>query len=638
MVLLIGFLGGLVTGISPCVLPVLPVIFAVGATSGLRVDTEEAGGEQAAGSRTAPLAIDVAVGAGSTGSRGSAPSSWGAGAPAPTAGTADPDTGVAGAEDTRAASNVGAEALGAQLRRRRRPIAVVGGLVLSFSVFTLTGSWLLSLLGLPQDALRWIGLIVLGAVGLGLIFPVVGDALEVPFARLGRGHQHAEGGGFVLGLSLGLVFVPCAGPVLAAITVISADHRFGLSALVLTAAFAMGVAVPLLIFALLGQRLAGHMRLVRTQAAVVRRVVGVILLLTALAIGFNLTAGLQRALPGYTDALQKNIEANAGARQALAGVTGNGSGGVLATCTDGSPVLQQCGTAPPISGVGQWLNTPEGKPLSIEGLRGKVVMVDFWTYSCINCQRTLPHVEAWNRAYAADGLTIIGVHTPEFAFEHVVSNVSVAARQLGVVYPVAIDNQYTTWNAYENSYWPAEYLIDASGHVRHVDFGEGHYQQTESFIRQLLVAADPEVVLPRATDVGDTTPTDQTTPETYLGYQHPQNLAGQTAQEDRMATYQAPASIPQDEYAYNGQWSIGSESATAGQGATLSLRYQARDVYLVIGGSGTIKVSVDGVQTRAIVVAGVPRLYQLVGSDSYRQGLLSLAVSPGVQAYDFTFG
>src|SRR5664279_217202 len=310
---------------------------------------------------------------------------------------------------------------------------------------------------------------------------------------------------------------------------------------------------------------------------------------------------------------------------AVAGVTGNGSGGVLATCTDGSPVLQQCGTAPPISGVGQWLNTPEGKPLSIAGLRGKVVMVDFWTYSCINCQRTLPHVEAWNRAYAADGLTIIGVHTPEFAFEHVVSNVSVAARQLGVVYPVAIDNQYTTWNAYENSYWPAEYLIDASGHVRHVDFGEGHYQQTESFIRQLLVAADPEVVLPRATDVGDTTPTDQTTPETYLGYQHPQNLAGQTAQEDRMATYQAPASIPQDEYAYNGQWSIGSESATAGQGATLSLRYQARDVYLVIGGSGTIKVSVDGVQTRAIVVAGVPRLYQLVGSDSYRQGLLSLA-------------
>jgi cytochrome c biogenesis protein CcdA/thiol-disulfide isomerase/thioredoxin len=635
VLLLIGFLGGLVTGISPCVLPVLPVIFAVGATSGLRVDTEAAGEGQDAYPRAAAVPVDVAVG---VGSRGSALSSREDGASVPTVGPAGTDTRVADADSIEAPSISDAEARLAELRRRSRPIAVVGGLVLSFSVFTLTGSWLLSILGLPQDALRWIGLIVLGALGLGLIVPAIGEALEVPFARLGRGHQHTEGGGFVLGLSLGLVFVPCAGPVLAAITVVGAEHRFGLSALVLTVAFAMGVAVPLLVFALLGQRLAGHMQLVRTQAAVVRRVTGVILLLTALAIGFNLTAGLQRALPGYTDALQKGIEANAGARQALGGVTGNRSGGVLATCTDGSPVLQQCGTAPPISGITQWLNTPDGRSLSIAGLRGRVVLVDFWTYSCINCQRSLPHVEAWNRAYDADGLTVIGVHTPEFAFEHVVSNVAVAARQLGVLYPVAIDNQYATWTAYENSYWPAEYLIDASGRVRHVDFGEGQYQQTESFIRQLLVAADPKVVLPRATDVADTMPTEQTTPESYLGYQHPQNLAGQTVQEDRMSTYQAPASIPQDEYAYNGEWSIGSESATAGQGAMLSLRYQARDVYLVLGGSGTIKVSVDGVQTRAIVVGGVPRLYQLVGSDSYQQRLLSLAVSPGVQAYDFTFG
>jgi cytochrome c biogenesis protein CcdA/thiol-disulfide isomerase/thioredoxin len=617
------------------VLPVLPVIFAVGATSGLRVDTEAAGEGQDAYPRAAAVPVDVAVG---VGSRGSALSSREDGASVPTVGPAGTDTRVADADSIEAPSISDAEARLAELRRRSRPIAVVGGLVLSFSVFTLTGSWLLSILGLPQDALRWIGLIVLGALGLGLIVPAIGEALEVPFARLGRGHQHTEGGGFVLGLSLGLVFVPCAGPVLAAITVVGAEHRFGLSALVLTVAFAMGVAVPLLVFALLGQRLAGHMQLVRTQAAVARRVAGVILLLTALSIGFNLTAGLQRALPGYTDALQKGIEANAGARQALGGVTGNGSGGVLANCTDGSPVLQQCGTAPPISGITQWLNTPDGRSLSIAGLRGRVVLVDFWTYSCINCQRSLPHVEAWNRAYAADGLTVIGVHTPEFAFEHVVSNVAVAARQLGVLYPVAIDNQYATWTAYENSYWPAEYLIDASGRVRHVDFGEGQYQQTESFIRQLLVAADPKVVLPRATDVADTMPTEQTTPESYLGYQHPQNLAGQTVQEDRMSTYQAPASIPQDEYAYNGEWSIGSESATAGQGAMLSLRYQARDVYLVLGGSGTIKVSVDGVQTRAIVVGGVPRLYQLVGSDSYQQRLLSLAVSPGVQAYDFTFG
>ncbi len=172
---------------------------------------------------------------------------------------------------------------------------MVGGLVLSFAVFTLLGSWLLSALDLPQDLLRWIGLVVLGLVGLGLIVPVVGEWLERPFARLARGRQHSEAGGFVLGLSLGLVFVPCAGPVLTAIAVVSANHRYGFSSILLTAAFALGVAVPLLIFAVLGQRLAERMRLVRARAALARRVIGAVLVVTALVIGLNLTDGLQRA-------------------------------------------------------------------------------------------------------------------------------------------------------------------------------------------------------------------------------------------------------------------------------------------------------------------------------------------------------
>ncbi len=515
---------------------------------------------------------------------------------------------------------------------------MVAGLVLSFSVFTLIGSWLLSLLGLPQDALRWIGLIVLGIVGLGLVIPRFGAELERPFTALAPGRQHTEAGGFVLGLSLGLVFVPCAGPVLAAITVVSANHRIGLSAVLLTAAFAVGVAVPLLVFALLGQRLAGRMRLVGSRAAAARRVIGVVLVATALVIGFNLTDGLQRAVPGYTGALQGHIEAGASARQALAGVTGQSTTGALASCTDASPTLQQCGNAPALTGIAHWLNTPAGSPLTISGLRGRVVLVDFWTYSCINCQRTLPHLEAWNRSYAKDGLTIIGVHTPEFAFEHVVSNVSQAARQLGVDYPIAIDNNYSTWNAYENQYWPAEYLIDASGHVRHVDFGEGQYGQTESFIRHLLVTADPRVTLPVPTDVANTTPTEATTPESYLGYQHPANLAGQTIQEDVMAAYPAPSAIPPDEYAYSGQWSIGNESSTAGPGATLLINFEAKDVYLVLGGSGSVVVSVNGHPQRTLEVGGEPKLYQLVGSPSPQRALLTLAATPGIQAYDFTFG
>ncbi len=207
-----------------------------------------------------------------------------------------------------------------------------------------------------------------------------------------------------------------------------------------------------------------------------------------------------------------------------------------------------------------------------------------------------------------------------------------------MTYPIAIDDNYATWNAYENQYWPAEYLIDATGQIRHVDFGEGLYSQTESFIRDLLVAANPEVDLPQPTEVADRTPTEQTTPESYLGYEHPQNLAGQTVEEDQMSTYQSPGSIPQDEYAYNGQWSIGSEAATAGKGATLSLQFEAEDVYLVLGGTGTVTVTVDGTPTHTVVVGGEPKLYQLVGPGPYQQGLLTLGVSPGIQAYDFTFG
>jgi cytochrome c biogenesis protein CcdA/thiol-disulfide isomerase/thioredoxin len=527
----------------------------------------------------------------------------------------------------------------AATRRRRRPFAVVAGLVVSFSVATLAGSWLLSALGLPDGLLRWIGIVVIGLLGIGLLVPVVGDLLERPFARWTAGHEVTEGGGFVLGLSLGLVFVPCAGPVLAAIAAVGAQHHFGWRSVVLTVAFAAGAAVPLLVFAVAGQYLTTRMRAVRSRAASVRKIVGAVLVLTALVLSFNLTDGLQRAVPGYTDSLQTHIEGNASARQALAGVTGEHTGGALSDCTPSSPVLAECGRAPAFVGISSWLNTPGDRPLSVAGLKGRVVLVDFWTYSCINCQRTLPHVEAWNAAYAKDGLTVVGVHTPEFAFEHGVGNVRTAAAQLGVHYPIAIDNAYATWDNYQNEYWPAEYLVDATGTVRHVDDGEGGYSQTETFIRQLLRAADPRVVLPPRTDVPDRTPQVQTTPESYLGYHYSEpNLYEESVTPDAMTDYQAPSSLPQDTFAFGGSWDIGSEAAVAGSGATLSLHFQADDVYLVLGGTGTLKVSVNGVPTRTLVVSGVPRLYQLVGPGAYQRGTVTLAATRGVQAYDFTFG
>ena len=184
----------------------------------------------------------------------------------------------------------------------------------------------------------------------------------------------------------------------------------------------------------------------------------------------------------------------------------------------GGSGLEDCGPAPAFSGIQQWLNTPGGKPVTLASLKGKVVIVDFWAYSCINCQRELPHVEAWSKDYAADGLEVVGVHTPEYAFEHVPSNVPAGARRLGLTFPVALDNSYGTWNAYDNQSWPAAYLIDATGQIRHVSIGEGDYASEEQIIRQLLIAAHPGIALPPATDVPDTTPNNPNqSPETYLG-------------------------------------------------------------------------------------------------------------------------
>ena len=557
--LLVGFVAGLITGISPCILPVLPLVLVAGAT-------------------------------------GTAPAS-----------------------------------------RRRRSVAVVAGLVVSFSVITLVGTTVLSALGLPADLLRDAGLVLLGLFGLGLLVPAIAEILERPFLRLHAPRPATSRGGLVLGLGLGAVFVPCAGPVLAAISVIGATNHLSLTGLLLTLAFATGAGVPLLAVALAGDAVIDRVRALRGRVRGMRIGGGAVLIVMTLAIGLNLTDGLQQDVPGYTSALQSGVEGGSSVQSQLHSLTGGGSTSLM-SCTT-TATLKDCFPAPSFQGITAWLDTPGGAPLTIRSLRGKVVLVDFWTYSCINCQRSLPHVEAWYRRYAADGLVVVGVHTPEFAFEHVVSNVRSAVRQFGITYPVAVDNSYDTWNAYGNEYWPADYLIDASGQVRYESFGEGGYGQTEAAIRQLLVDANPQVKLPLATDVPDLTPTELTSPETYLGYSRLQYLAGVASiHDDAPATYAFPGSIALGEYGLAGTWTIGSEEATAGADARLELDFQARDVYLVLGGSGALTLTLKGRPAGTIDVSGVPRLYTLVSGQSQRSGVLVLAASPGIEAYDFTFG
>ncbi len=574
----IGFVAGIIAGISPCILPVLPVVLVAGATVPTPGET--------------------------TGTSGPAP----------------------------------ARPLTPTRSRSYRAYAVVGGLVVSFSIVTLVGSSLLSALGLPQDFLTDAGLVVLGVVAAGLIVPPLGHLLERPFARIGQRQPKGNAGGFVLGLGLGVLFVPCAGPVLTAISVVSAHHRVGLRAVVLTVDFALGASVPLLVFALAGQRVAERVAAFRSRAVVARQIGGVVLLTMTLLIAFNVTDGLQRVVPGYTHALQSHLEGGSYAKRQLAALTGAKKSGKLGSCAPGLSTLEECGAAPNFTGISSWLNTPGDRPLSLASLKGKVVLVDFWTYSCINCQRSLPHVESWYARYRHDGFVVVGVHTPEFAFEHVVSNIKEAAGQLGVDYPIAVDNGYKTWDAYQNNSWPAEYLIDASGQVRHAGVGEGDYGGTESLIRTLLGDAHPKVKLPPSTDVPDKTPTVALTPESYLGYRYGlPNFDGTSISEDQPAVYKFPSSLPPGALAFAGTWTVGAEKISSGPDARLELGFTASRVYLVLGGNGTIKATV-GSHSETIAVSGIPRLYTLVSSPNIESATLVINFSPDVDAYDFTFG
>jgi cytochrome c biogenesis protein CcdA/thiol-disulfide isomerase/thioredoxin len=598
--LAVAFLGGLITGLSPCIVPVLPVI--------------------------------VAGGSSGTG--------------------------------------------------RGRPYLIIAGLVVSFSLTELVGSTVLSALGLPQNLLFWFGVGLLGLLAVSLMVPFLGEWVERPFARLGSSRYATSGGGFVLGLSLGVVFLPCAGPVLSAISAAGANHHISFSSFLVTLCYAAGAAVPLLFFAVLAQRAVTGLKKLRAHLPRVRQVAGAVLALATLAIAFGWLDSLQTSVPGYTSALENHIESNGSISKQLTAISGEkqnqfvqaeeavkaaaaakkaerekvaaakkaaaekaaaaaaakkaAAARKIATMAELAS-LPKLGKAPNFTGIVSWFNTPGNKPLTLSQLKGKVVLIDFWTYSCINCQRSIPHVEAWYKDYEKDGLVVVGVSTPEFAFEHVVSNVKSAANSFGIRYPVAIDNNYGTWDAYNNEYWPAEYLIDPSGNVRAYDFGEGGYTTMETNIRALLTAKGVKTLPPR-TDVANKTPTAETTPESYVGYEEAQYAVGTTIVHNKAIDYKAPSSVPLNRFAFSGTWNDHSQEATAGANATIDLHFEANDVYLVLGGTGTVDVSFNGRPLKTVSVSGVPRLYTLFSGSALQTGQLDLHFSAGVQAYDFTFG
>jgi cytochrome c biogenesis protein CcdA/thiol-disulfide isomerase/thioredoxin len=508
---------------------------------------------------------------------------------------------------------------------RRRPYAIIAGLVTSFATFTLVATWVLEQLHLPQDFLRDLSIALLLVLAATLIFPRFGVLLERPLAAFSRRSPRGDlGGGFLLGASLGLVFVPCGGPVIAAISANAARLELGPKTVAVTLAYALGAAIPMLAVAALGQ---SATRRLRANAAHLRVTFGVLMAGAALAIALDVDRRLQTWFPDYTHALQ-GLERSSVANDELEKLQRRGASPFQATASGSLP---DYGVAPQFAGISEWLHS---RPLTLDRLRGKVVLVDFWTYSCINCLRTLPHLEAWDRRYRKAGLVIVGVHTPEFAFEHVVSNVREASRKLGVRYPVAIDNDYRTWDAYRNDAWPAEYLIDRRGHLREVKKGEGRYDETERSIRTLL----GESGTAQLAMVKDRTPQHLTTPESYLGWARLARYVGSPITPDREAAYRFPREIQLNDLAYAGRWTVGRERIVAGRGARLRLRFLAQKVYLVLGGRGRLQVFVGGRPVKTVRVNGLSRLYTLLSYPQLSEGALELRFTPGIAAYAFTFG
>jgi cytochrome c biogenesis protein CcdA/thiol-disulfide isomerase/thioredoxin len=511
---------------------------------------------------------------------------------------------------------------------------------------------------------RWIALVILAVFGLTLLLPSLADRLAQPFVALGaRLSTQADGdetpsafSSVLLGIGTGLLWAPCAGPILGLVLTGAALNGANVGTFGLLLAYAAGAATSLAVALLIGGRVFAAMKRSLGAGEWVRRALGALVLVAVVAIAFGFDTGvLARLSTASTNRIEQSLLANVG------GDVAPNSGAMMAAkpTLASNAALPIEGTMPSLDGAVAWLNSP---PLTREALRGKVVVIDFWTYSCVNCLRTLPYVRAWYDKYRDQGLVVIGVHAPEFAFEKDIDNVRRAVRDLGVDYPVAIDNDYAIWRAFDNRYWPAHYFVDAEGRIRYHHFGEGDYAESEAVIQKLLAEAGAKVaggfvqpdtggVAMAAADVA------AQSPETYVGYSRAENFVSPGgAERDREHVYSIPATLATDQWALSGAWNVGGEKATlAKPGGRIAFRFHARDVNLVLGPGADGKpvryrVTIDGkpagddrgmdVDASGEGMVTSQRLYQLVrvkGEVVDRTFEIEF-LDAGVQAFAFTFG
>jgi cytochrome c biogenesis protein CcdA/thiol-disulfide isomerase/thioredoxin len=541
---------------------------------------------------------------------------------------------------------------------RKSGLPLLAGMALTFvlvaSLATVGGAWAVR----ANQFGRIAALVLLAVFGITLLFSSLADRLTRPIVQLGnRLSNTSDSGGsvlnsFLLGIGTGLLWAPCAGPILGLILTGAALQGASAHTALLLLAYALGAATSLAVALLAGGRLFAAMKRSLGVEEWIRRALGVAVLIAVVVVAFGLDRGvLTRLSLASTGGLEQHLLDRFHPPNQPQRI-------VLNQTIDVSD-----STTPDLSGATAWINTPNSSPLTLASLRGKVVLVDFWTYSCINCLRTLPYIKAWNEKYKDHGLVIIGVHTPEFPFEKDESNVRKAVKDLGVTYPVPMDNNYKIWRSFNNQYWPADYFMDATGRVRFHHFGEGGYDESEQWIRTLLEEANHHPLPQASTNVaanGMEAPSDSgdvQSPETYVGYSRTENFASPGGLiPDNQETYKTPAVLKLNDWALGGRWEDQQQVATslAADGA-ISYRFHARDLHLVLGpGSDNqpvrFRVTIDGhapgadhgVDTDAQgygVVTG-NRLYQLIrqqGNIRDRTFRIDF-LTPGVRAYSFTFG
>jgi cytochrome c biogenesis protein CcdA/thiol-disulfide isomerase/thioredoxin len=538
---------------------------------------------------------------------------------------------------------------------KRKPVGVVTGFIVSFSLFTLALSALVQALSISVDTLRIVAIVIIISFGITLLIPKLQLALESILSKVARtkGSSKRDGffGGVLTGLSLGLVWTPCVGPIMASVISLAVSQQVDGGSVIIVAAYSLGTALPMFAIMAGGRKLLNHFPKLTGKTKEIQRFFGIIMIIAGLMIGFGIDRSFQtlilKVFPNYGTGLT-SFEQGDLVQKALNSRDGNNGtiDGFDWSLAPKSAEISNYGKAPDLIAKGPWLNTEQ--PFSMENLKGKVVLIDFWTYSCINCVRTIPHLRELYDKYEKYGLEIIAVHSPEFPFERNVDNVKKAIEELQINWPVVLDNDFSQWNAYKNRYWPAQFFIDGQGEIRYFHFGEGSYDEAEQVIRTLLQENGEELENQVNTEISKDS-LSQRTSEIYLGYSRLQNFASKDSFEpDTLTSFEKKEYLEPGQWSLDGEWIIRNDFIEIDGDGELDLLFKGKDLFLVIEPKNdesliTIEINGKKPEDTADVVNGElkpnsSRLYHLASFDDSYEKLLKLKISGHVRLFTFTFG